>query len=304
MATIFVAIAAFNERYLQQTVDSLLRNKSGKHEIIVSICDFRSDDEFPEFVLPEIIHYRHKSSIPTGVGVARSMALRNCEMFDYVLQVDAHMIFGSEWDSNLVDRHMELTKLEGVSVISQHVPACQDLGDGKLTEDTNPNHLQTPVRLFVNDQCKIWSEPWAKTESEWYKENTAVHAAFMFTTSEVLVTIPPDPLIFFFGEEHTTYMRMISRGIKSFSTDYCDITHLDKNQKFYDDMEKRDWRTFTYANYVAEINSFELFSNKRALSILSGKITGLWGAPDENSANEAIHIMNLNLKQFESIVKF
>lgn len=301
MATILVAMAAFNEGYIKQTAENLLANKSGRHEIIINVCDFRTTNFFPELDRPEIVHFRHISSVPTGVGVTRSMALKNCEMFDYVMQIDAHMQFGKNWDENLVDRHRLLEAREGKCVITQHLPALIAGEDGIMHADTDRNHLQGPVRLFFNDQCRTWSEPWETTESKWYEENSAVSAAFMFSKSETFSAIPPDPLIFFFGEEHTLYMRLISRGIKSFSTDYCDVRHLDKGKDFFTDKKKGDWRTFSFAESVPQVSAFERFSHGRAGLILVGKITGLWGAPNDTAADDALRKMHLDEAMVKSV---
>lgn len=295
-----MAICAFNERHLRQTVKSVLENSSGRNDIIVSICEFRTDNKFADFSESNVVHYKYTSSIPTGVGVARSMALRNSHLCDYVLQLDAHMMLGEEWDVHLINRYMGIVKQEGECVITQHLPSCFDDGNGKMVKDLNANHLQTPVRLFVNKEMKTWSEPWHKTNTDWYKENQAVSAAFMFSASNTFTVVPPDPLVFFFGEEHTLFMRLACRGIRSFSTDYCDVRHFDKGKLFYEDEEIKDWRVFVFNKSRPEVELFERFSTKRAGMIMLGQITGLWGATSKTKALIILEQMGITQKAIKS----
>lgn len=293
VAKIFVAIAAFNEHYIKQTVESLIENKTPQNDVVIQICDFRTTNEFEDFQNKQVIHKKFISSIPTGVGVARNIALDGFQKHEYVLQIDAHMLFGIDWDKNLIERHLLLEAKEGECIISQHLPAFFENKEKTLSNYVGENYLNGPSRLFINNDCHVWSHPWERAESEWYKENSAVSAAFMFSKSKTFSKIPVDPLIFFFGEEHTIYMRMASRGIKSFATDYFDIRHLDKTETFFHDKEKRDWRTFSFSNSDKNVRLFEQFSHKRIGSILRGEITGLWGATNSETAQAVKQKMNI-----------
>ena len=301
MSKIFIPIAAFNEIHLKQTIKSLLDNKSLDNEIIINLCDFRTKDNFDIFLYKEVRHNKYNVSIPPGVGLCRHMAMNGFEDSDYVFQIDAHMTFGKNWDQELIKRHLLLEQLEGECLISQHLPALSDKNDGEMSIYQGDKYLNSPVSLFINKAFKIWSTPWAATKEKWYMENTAVHAAFMFGKSITFAKIPPDPLMFFFGEEHTLYMRMYTRGIKSFSTDYFDMRHLNKEESFYNDLEKKDWRTFAYENADKNIKLFDIFSNKRFKAILNGEILGLWGAPTYNLCIEALEKMNIKNHEFLKI---
>ena len=263
MSKIFIPIAAFNESFLKQTIESLLENKSLNNEIFINLCDFRTTESFENFPYSQVKHNKYNVSIPPGVGLCRHMAMNGFEKGDYIFQIDAHMTFGKNWDEELIKRHTILEQIEGECIISQHLPALSDNNDGKMSIYEGIQRLNTPTNLFINENFSTWSAPWEASKNKWYVENTAISAAFMFGKKETFIKIPPDPLIFFFGEEHTLYLRMYSRGIKSFSTDYFDIRHLDKADSFYNDLEKKDWRTFSYKNADKNIIPFDIFSNNR-----------------------------------------
>lgn len=299
MATILVAIAAYNESHIKQTVNSILDNKSNKHDIQISVCEFRSDSRFSDLQNKFVIHTKYESSIPPGVGIVRYMALKNAQYFDYVLQCDAHMLFGKNWDEEIVSRYNAIVKnCKERVVISQHVSPCrEDEKDGMTPIKKN----EQPSSLFIDDMFRVWSNNWVLESTIDWKENYAVSAAYLFSEASTFLDVPPDPHMWFYGEEHSMYFRLISRGIRSFSTDYIDIYHLDKSDKYFNSLKANDWRTSYFSDTRASIiTSMDRYTLQRVASIFDGTITGLWGAPNKELAAEAIRIMNIDLKKFKA----
>lgn len=298
MARILVAIAAYNESHIEQTVASILENASKCNLIHINVCEFRTDNNFALFSEKNITHTKHNTSIPTGVGITRYMALSGCQLFDYVLQCDAHMFLGKFWDENMIWRYEIISKeVNARIVISQHVsPLREDENKKLIIKDV----FAEPSMLFINEELRIWSRNWVPQQLPDWRENYAISAAYMFSEASVFVDVPPDPSMFFYGEEHTTYLRLISRGIKSISTDYVDVYHLDKRKNTFDAEGAGDWRISLFTDKrLAVLNAFEKYSLQRTASILDGTITGLWGAPTKALAEEAIAIMEIDINLFK-----
>lgn len=300
MATILVAIAAYNESHINQTVNSLLDNKSDTNDVFVNICEFRSDSNFSDLPKQSVAHVKHATSIPTGVGITRSMALRNAECFEYVLQCDAHMIFTKNWDTEIITRYHAIRNYVNQKiVISQHVSPSME----------SENKTMIPIRkneessfLFIDEHFRVWSKNWVYGEKTKWMENTAVSAAYMFSESKTFLEVPPDPHIWFYGEELSTYLRLISRGIRSFSTDYVDIYHLDKGPKTFNAEKAGDWRTmFIDRQPIPVLTAMDRYTLQRVASIFDGTITGLWGAPSKELAQKAVEYMGIDVDKFKKL---
>jgi hypothetical protein len=298
MATILVAIAAYNESHVEQTVKSIIENKSNENDVFVNVCEFRTDDKFSDLEEYPAAHKKYRTSVPTGVGIPRYMAMENSACFDYVLQCDAHMILGKNWDSEIVLRYEAISNAcENEIVISQHVSPCME----------GPEGFMVPIRkneessfLFLDEHFRVWSKNWVPRKKVDWMENRAVSAAYMFSASKTFSAVPPDPHMWFYGEELSIYFRLISRGIRSFSTDYLDIYHLDKGDKFFDAKKSGDWRTiFVHDAPPPVLRSMDSYTTQRVASIFDGTLTGLWGAPDQESAKMAVDFIGIDLEKFK-----
>lgn len=298
-----VAIAAYNEKHIKQTVESLLDNKSGEHEIFINICEFRSDANFCFFQEQNINHIKHISNLPPGVGISRYMALDGAERFEYILQSDAHVIYGKSWDKAMVDRYRLIREEKNRRfVISQHVSPCQEDENGKMFKlRKNPE----PAYLHLDSYHRVWSTNWIPKKFPDWKENYAVSAAYMFSESSTFIDVPPDPHMWFYGEELALFVRLYSRGIKCFSTDYVDIYHLDKGNNVFDAKKSQDWRTFFYSKQKHPVIDFmDKYTFHRTSSVLDGTLTGIWGAPSPELAKLATSVMGLNVARFKSMYEW
>lgn len=108
--TIFVSVAAFNDRWLQQTIDTAISKAANPKRIFFGVWEHRTDYNF---VLDgagnqNIKHARLNYPHILGVGFARLNALAMYSGQDFFLQVDAHMIFNDDWDNILIKRYLEV----------------------------------------------------------------------------------------------------------------------------------------------------------------------------------------------------
>ena len=283
MKSIFVAIAAYNEKYIDFTVNDLISKASGLYDIRVGVVEQSSTNNFACLEYKNVTHFKQHVQHRTGVGRQRLIALQMNHDSDYVLQIDAHCTFSLNWDKELVSR------LEGLglnSLISQHLPVVIEDGQGGLKRTDDFQIGIPPSMVLIGDRISKVS---SSTKS-WYFENYYLTAHFMFAAKHVYDLVMPDPDMFFWGEEHSTSMRMWTRGIRMYSTDYMGIGHLDKGNGAFNN--RNDWK---FQNHTKWINEKDMQSVYKMYDIMQGCLTGYWGAPNKELANEFIEASGTDL---------
>lgn len=91
---IYIAITAYNERYIKQTIDSALKQATYPHRLSFGVVEHRVDDGFCD--LTDYANTKHITmtyAAPLGVGISRNIALCLHDDEDFILQIDAHMLF-------------------------------------------------------------------------------------------------------------------------------------------------------------------------------------------------------------------
>jgi len=94
---ISIVIPSRHERYIQKTIQSLLKSARGSIEILAILDGYWCDPE--EIVLDKRVNYIHftkprgmRSAINAGVALAK---------YDYILKTDAHCLFAEGFDEAL-----------------------------------------------------------------------------------------------------------------------------------------------------------------------------------------------------------
>lgn len=303
MSSIFVAIPAYNERYLDFTVADLLDKASGDNEIKVGVVEQSTVNRFACLEYPNVTHLKQSAVHPTGVCRQRLIALLLNLGSDYVLSVDAHMCFDYGWDKELIDRHQKLVQIHGSRcVISQHLPITVDAGNGTLKKiGMVGSTYKTPGMTIGNERITLYD---LGSHDGWYKENYFLTAHFMFSTKDVFDDVPPDPDMYFYGEEHTWALRLWTRNIKMFSTNYAGIGHLDKGNPSFKDVEAIDKLNQNHPqdirNWIYETDCKSLFKMHK---VFCGEIVGQWGAPTKALAQEFINKSGIEIEKIPGFKK-
>lgn len=107
--SIFIPIAACEEKFIKQTIQSALSAAKNPSEIYFgvfnNILDKKNsllDDEFITKT-DQILYTEILTPIPLGVGFGRANAsLLQFNSFDYMFQIDAHTIFTKDWDEKII----------------------------------------------------------------------------------------------------------------------------------------------------------------------------------------------------------
>jgi len=291
MAKIFISMAALNENFVYETVESAIKNANNPE--LLSFGIFSQDPEKTDYnfrkLSSRVCHVRADSKDILGVGASRLNAsvLRQYDE-EFYLQIDAHLVFTKGWDSVLLQRYSELSQKCSKPIISMGGPRWfyennKVVLDGEsngvliasplLDSSSSSNHIVYGTSLFSETQESFFST-----------------AQFLFAKTSLINEVPPDPFILFEGEEPTFSLRACTRGYKIYAIEDVLFYHLDKTKN----------PEFCWRNVEKPLHTKErrYFSRKRVRDIMLGNILGEWGAPDEKSLQEYYSKINVDVRGF------
>lgn len=279
--TIFISIIAYNEPDISQTISNCLENAEFPERLRFGVWNHYSFekinvDQFPHCKVVDL-----KYDTLLGVGVARLNALSLYDQEDYVLQIDAHMLFDKNWDTTLVSRYERILQDYRLPVITGYIGWWSRLEDGTITHYSPENNYQSG-KMVVTDNL-ISNNPYQTVHPvDWsndkpYEEHFGFSAHFVFSLPSFFKDIMPDPEIMFAGEETTTAMRAWTRGYRLFSIKDSIVWHRNKGDGV---LYKNDrWKSAGDPQLYMAYERRTKLSEQRTQDILTGNILGYWGAP-------------------------
>jgi hypothetical protein len=107
--SIFIPIAACEERFIEQTIKSALHNAENPKNVYFGVFNNILKSEHSlldnDFIVnnSQILYTEIISPAPLGIGFARMNAsLLQFNKFEYSFQIDAHTLFTKKWDTELI----------------------------------------------------------------------------------------------------------------------------------------------------------------------------------------------------------
>lgn len=160
--TIFISIAAFNELFIQKTLDEALTKADYPDRLHFGIWEHSTTGEFTDTsVYKNIKHSKLDYGGLLGVGFARLGAFIFYDQEDFILQIDAHMLFKEHWDTILIERYLQIAAYtqSDKNIISTSLHWWQPQEDGSIyyswTDDnrfTVLNYDCKPITHHVDQQ--------------------------------------------------------------------------------------------------------------------------------------------------------
>jgi hypothetical protein len=201
MKSIFVSIASYRDPQINDTIKSLIDNKSGQYQIRLGIC-LQDEDEFYENFI-----YKNHSNIKVKFfnykksnGVSWARYIIQTELFDnedYYLQIDSHSRFCKNWDSILVE---ELNKCENEKSLLSTYPNSFDINDIDKTYLTNKSVAHLKISQILLNK-KIITVSAGIVDGETPIKGFWIAAGFIFAHKNWVNEIQYDPDFYFSGEE-------------------------------------------------------------------------------------------------------
>lgn len=178
---IFVSICSYRDPLLHYTLESLIENKSNRHEATYSILEqvvYKDSLEklYPDLVArPDVIYKRIDPQFSDGVGWARKVNSLNVRDEDFFYQIDSHMLFDPNWDRYLVEDYKRGVKKSGSNRV------IIDGGTKTYTLDEN----NVPHKHINADEITTYAKYYI-----WASHNLlGVHGHHVPATSDVLPTV-------------------------------------------------------------------------------------------------------------------
>lgn len=293
--TIFIAIPSFNEEDLNSTIESALIKAAKPERLRFGILEQISNGSFTDYSSYDYINSIHTfTPLAANLGLARLQSALLHKKEDYYFQIDAHMIFESDWDIDLLRRFNEIELEEGSSktIISTYVPWWSKSENGVINHYRDRSEsIPSSLKLQIDESSKNRHHPTVingpSPKGRWI-EHYVISGHFLFTRMSFLTDVIPDPLIVYEGEENVVALRAWTNGYRIFSIDKAICWHRNK----YDGaMPARDWRTVFQ-------NPFREEAKKRVEKILCGEILGEYGAPSLEKLKEYEEKVGINHVDF------
>ena len=309
---ILISIASANEKYLKQTVTSAIDNATNPDSLVFVILDsclngFPKTD-FTDF--KNVFYMNMEFSGQPGIGLARLIATSIIHPdIEYVLQIDAHMIFVKNWDSVLIENFNMLEKITDKPIITSRCPAWgHDENGNVLCPETENSAQRLTFRNFEDTGMMDWGPSIYginSLDSE-YIEHNLICGHFNFSRPSLYSEILHDPRIVWGGDELVHSLRAWCRGYRMFSIKPIICFHYDKKimgGAFGKD-DQDDWRNL-------KNNDLGLFpfyqkrsreGKKITRDILLGDYIGYWGAPSIEKLREFESACGIDFKKFYKIL--
>jgi hypothetical protein len=261
---IFVSICSYRDPLLHYTLESLIENKSDRHEATYSILEqavYKDSLEklYPELVAREDVFYKRiDPQYSDGVGWARKVNSLNVRDEDFFYQIDSHMLFDPNWDRYLVEDYKKGVKKSGSKKV------IIDGGTKTYTLDENgvpvkhieANGVTTYAKYFMwghNSILGVHGHHVPPTND--VISTSHLFAGNLFTHTEWLKNVGINHLSFFDGEEHLLTMTSFEAGYYMYAPTEIHTYHFSGSGEY------------TTKQWFKPVISMERYSNCVQLSI-------------------------------------
>jgi Glycosyltransferase (GlcNAc) len=281
--TIYVSIASYRDSELKNTVLSLFSSWSGITSLKVVVViqgdhkeqQVLDDQHFPEL---RVLKYHYLDAM--GVCWARKQSYSLYDREPYVLQIDSHSIFVSDWDLILLDQYGKALELTPKPILTGYPPGYQLVGSQRVTD---------PAQLSNRDIVVTWASGLPMGHpidrcAPYPLKHLHICGCFIFTDGKFVEDIPYDEQIVFWGEEPSLALRAYCRDWRMMTIGDHVLWHywqgdgMPRLRKvLWEDDIERGWR-------VSEIHHQQAMP--RLQSILRGTLRGVYGVDNLDKFDE------------------
>lgn len=232
---IFVSICSYRDPLLHYTLESLIENKSNRHEATYSILEqvvYKDSLEklYPELVArPDVFYKRIDPQFSDGVGWARKVNSLNVRDEDFFYQIDSHMLFDPNWDRYLVEDYKRGVKKSGSKkvIIDGGTKTYTLDEEGLPYKHLESNGITTYAKYFAFDRYSLLGVhghhvPVTKD----VMPTCHLFAGNFFTHTEWLENVGINHLSFFDGEEHLLTLRSFEAGYYLYAPTEVRVYHF------------------------------------------------------------------------------
>jgi hypothetical protein len=278
--TIYVAIASYKDTRLLDTIVNMLERAKYPENIYIGIVE--QEDVNKRLVIKEewrdtIRYIGINPEESRGCCWARSITNTLYRGEKWHLQIDAHMLFGQDWDLWMINTLAAVQHINPKSIVSAFSTAFY-IKDGQVAlEAINAGINTTAIKVnttFEPNSYLLHTEPGYLISGAPVKACTLL-AGFIFTSGNWIQEIPYDPNFYFSGEEQGLAIRSYTHGWDIFSPPAAPIYHLYDNPL---SSERRPRRENPENDKVAHEKAASLLAlaEKRLSRLIEGEDLGVY----------------------------
>jgi len=218
---IFIQIASYRDPQLIPTIESCIENAKYPENLVFGICrQFSSEDGFDDLSKYEddyrfrILNVPYENSL--GVCWARNQVQQLYQNEEYTLQIDSHMRFAPNWDTEMINMILSLQN-EGYKkpLLTGYVSSFDPENDpeGRTEEPwrmTFDRFTPEGVVFFLPESLPDWESMTLPVPARFYS------AHYCFTLGQFTKEVQHDPEFYFHGEEISITVRAYTHGYDLF----------------------------------------------------------------------------------------
>lgn len=228
--TIFISIASYCDKLLEQTVRDALAKATTPSNLFFGIVEqnFVENRFNYEDIKAQVRYVGIDVQDSRGACWARALAMSLYSGETWFLQVDSHTVFEQGWDTVLIEAASVCSKMSPKFVISNYPHPFKMVDGVPMLEKSTDQVLFN----FVNDDCTFRNEDTILTftaigrDSDTPINGYHLAAGFIFTLGRFVYEVPYDPHLYFEGEEQTLSVRAYTHGWDIYHTTHVPVYHL------------------------------------------------------------------------------
>ena len=219
--TIFVQIASYRDPQLIKTIENMIENAENPQHLRIGVCrQYHPEDGFDNldkykkdkrFGVLDVLYNESK-----GVCWARNQVQQLYKNEEYTLQIDSHMRFAPNWDTEMISMIIQLQEM-GIPkpLLTGYVSSFDPDNDpgGRVQEPWRMAFdrfiPESPV-FFLPESIPNWRELESPVPARFYS------AHFAFTLGKFSKEVQHNPEYYFHGEEISIAVRAFTWGYDLF----------------------------------------------------------------------------------------
>ena len=227
--TIFISVASYCDKLLEQTVRDMIAKATRPDELRFGIVEqnfiekrFRFDD-----IKSQVRYVGIDVRDTRGACWARSLAMSLYSGETWFMQIDSHMVFDQGWDDILLQAAATCSQMSPKFLISNYPNPFKMVDGVPVTEKVTKGallHLVIDDCQFKPDHMILYFRG-KEFQTALPIKGFHVAAGFIFTHGRFVYEVPYDPHIYFEGEEQTLAVRAYTHG--------WDIYHIPNNPTYH-----------------------------------------------------------------------
>ena len=263
---IFVSVCSYQDPLLPHTIKSMMQTKSNRNNVVYSIFEqTRYEDSLActEPVLvsrDDVIYKRIDPEYSDGCVWARYVNMLNVTAeYDFIYQVDSHMLHDLNWDRALIEDYKRAMDIAGTNKVII-TGSCKSFSieevDGEIkTYPRHDEHDACKVKYYTIDPHNFIPDVHGDQIPSTDMPQPAFHimAGNFFTHTDWIDEVGLDPKIFFAGEEIMMTMMSYAAGYKMFHHSKIVSYHLENTANWHTKTPPEDAKAKRRREILAEI---------------------------------------------------